>query len=292
MALNKLIICLILVLFTSPLWAKSSVWKVEKDGKHIFLGGTIHVLSPQDFPLACEFDAAFLQSDTIYLETDIYAMQSPAMMQTMLSQLQYTNGENLGEKLTASTFKRLDNYMNERRVPTRSVMSYKPGLLLSSLTIMELQRYGVNEMGVDQYYAIKASNEGRKTAFLEQPIEQIDFLAALGIGQEDDFVNYLLSDLETIESKIRLMTRHWRRGDMEQLAKDSELDRLRRLFPEVYQSLLAERNKKWMPQIEAMFNTSDVEFVLVGALHMPGWHGLLRLLEDKDYSITQLDGCL
>jgi len=25
--------------------ADSSVWKVEKDGKHVYLGGTIHVLS-------------------------------------------------------------------------------------------------------------------------------------------------------------------------------------------------------------------------------------------------------
>jgi hypothetical protein len=59
-------------------------------------------------------------------------------------------------------------------------------------------------------------------------------------------------------------------------------------FPEVYQTLLVERNEAWMPQLEAMFASKEVEFVLVGALHLAGKDGVLAKLGARGYRITQL----
>ena len=59
-------------------------------------------------------------------------------------------------------------------------------------------------------------------------------------------------------------------------------------FPDIYQSLLVDRNNNWLPQIEAMFDSKDTEFVLVGALHLVGKDGLLQRLEAAGYKVTQL----
>jgi uncharacterized protein YbaP (TraB family) len=43
-----------------------------------------------------------------------------------------------------------------------------------------------------------------------------------------------------------------------------------------------------MPQIEAMFEDPDTEFVLVGAAHLIGGEGLVQLLQSKGYEVSQL----
>jgi uncharacterized protein YbaP (TraB family) len=49
-----------------------------------------------------------------------------------------------------------------------------------------------------------------------------------------------------------------------------------------------QRNKNWLPQIQQMLATPEVELVLVGALHLAGESNVLQLLREQGYSITQL----
>ena len=51
---------------------------------------------------------------------------------------------------------------------------------------------------------------------------------------------------------------------------------------------MVERNNAWMPQIEALLTTEEVEFVLVGALHLVGDDGLLAQLSAKGYRVERL----
>ena len=54
------------------------------------------------------------------------------------------------------------------------------------------------------------------------------------------------------------------------------------------QILLQDRNNLWMPKIEALFQSAEVEFVLVGAMHMIGQGGILQRLEAKGYKVEPL----
>jgi uncharacterized protein YbaP (TraB family) len=56
----------------------------------------------------------------------------------------------------------------------------------------------------------------------------------------------------------------------------------------MYQRLLVERNKDWMPKIEALFSRKGRAFVVVGAAHLVGPDGLLAQLKAKGYAIEQL----
>ena len=62
-ALNKIFISIIFFAFlanSALLSAKGPVWKVSKGGQTVYLGGTIHLLSPSDYPLPEEFEEAQL----------------------------------------------------------------------------------------------------------------------------------------------------------------------------------------------------------------------------------------
>ena len=57
----------------------------------------------------------------------------------------------------------------------------------------------------------------------------------------------------------------------------------------MYKSLIADRNDAWLPKIEAMLKTREVEFVLVGALHLAGDDGLLSQLATRGYKVRQYE---
>jgi len=46
------------------------------------------------------------------------------------------------------------------------------------------------------------------------------------------------------------LRKSWRKGDMESMA-NLELKDFKKDYPEIYQSLLVERNNLWMPQLNA-----------------------------------------
>ena len=58
--------------------------------------------------------------------------------------------------------------------------------------------------------------------------------------------------------------------------------------PELYEALILQRNLKWVLQTVRMLQDADTEFVLVGAAHIVDKNGLLDLLSQKGYEISQL----
>ena len=67
------------IIFNIPAFAKSPVWRISKDRNHVFIGGTIHVLSKSDFPLPEAFDSAFNNSNLLVLEADVQKLQTPVV---------------------------------------------------------------------------------------------------------------------------------------------------------------------------------------------------------------------
>ena len=79
----------------------------------------------------------------------------------------------------------------------------------------------------------------------------------------------------------------WREGNNDKLEKMFIAD-MQAEAPELYDSLLLQRNLNWIPQIESMLRDADTEFVLVGAAHLVGDQGLLELLSQKGFQVKQL----
>ena len=51
--------------------------------------------------------------------------------------------------------------------------------------------------------------------------------------------------------------------------------------------ILADRNASWVPKIVALFDTPEVELVLVGVSHLVGDDSVLALLEDMGFQVTR-----
>jgi len=54
--------------------ADSSVWKITSGENTVYLGGTVHLLRPSDYPLPEEYEQAYQESAVLVFETDISSM--------------------------------------------------------------------------------------------------------------------------------------------------------------------------------------------------------------------------
>jgi uncharacterized protein YbaP (TraB family) len=80
--------------------------------------------------------------------------------------------------------------------------------------------------------------------------------------------------------------KHWKTGDISALEKDllKSFDE----FPQIYEQLLLNRNKKWTIQIENFLTKEKNYMIIVGSAHLIGKDSVIKMLKDKGYSIKQL----
>ncbi|MFT7470856.1 MAG: hypothetical protein ACI8XU_000749 [Kiritimatiellia bacterium] len=279
-------VCVVLLSISQAI-ADTSVWSVRSGDNVIYLGGTVHLLRPSDYPLPDEFEEAYQASSELYFETDIASMSDLSTQAQMLQQLTYSDDRSLRTVLSDEAYTALSAYTQTAGLPIAMLEKFKPGLLISTLQILVFQSMGFTPQGVDAFFHARAVGDGKTEGQLETVQEQIGFIAAMGEGNESEFILLSLRDLAETGDVIDGMIGAWRSGDADGLS-ELFVEDMKVETPALYDTLLLQRNLKWVPQIDRMLQDADTEFVLVGAAHIVGENGLLDLLSQKGYEINRL----
>jgi len=286
--LTSLLLLVATLLPVAQASAQSSVWVATSGEEKVYLGGTVHLLRPTDYPLPAPFETAYAASDKLYFETDIAGLNDVAVQARMLQELTYGDERTLQTILSPEAYNSLAAYAGQAGLPLQMMEKFKPGLLVSMLQVIEFQKLGFTPQGVDAYFNGRAMGDGKPVGELEPIDAQIGFIANMGEGNESEFIMLSLEDMKEISVSMEQMLSAWRRGDNGQLA-ELFVDDMKEQHPPLYKSLLLDRNNNWMPIIEGMFKEEGTEFVLVGAAHLVGEDGLLSLLEKKGYEISRVE---
>jgi hypothetical protein len=280
------IIFLLSTSFNSQLQAKSSVWKISKEGDSIFLAGTVHILPPSEFPLPQEFNQAYKQADELVFETKLPDDSDIAFQTKMMQALSYPGDKKLSDIITKKTYNELTTYVTSLGADIIMFDKFKPGLLLTVFTMMEAQRAGLSGEGVDAYFSKLALKDNKELNYLETVDFQINMMAEMGIGYEDDFLQQNIEEFSDFENLLKSLIEAWRRGDTEALNRLA-VEPMKK-DPRTMNAMLNDRNKNWIPIIEEMFLDDNQELVMVGAAHIVGEVGLINLLLKKGYKVEQL----
>ena len=275
---------LCMLLFSSA--AAAPVWKVSVEDKHLFIGGTIHVLEARDYPLPDVFEQAYRAAETLVFEVDLQQSGSLVYQQALLQAALYDDGSTLADHLESSTLSKLRAFMQQRGLPLESMLPFRVGMLVTFLTLNELQRHGIRGEGVEQYFSRRALQDNKPVVALESIEQQIRYIAHMGEGEEDQMVRHTLAELDNFAAEFAALKSAWRAGDTQALERVG-LDDFQ-VFPDAYESMLVERNRNWLEPIETMLQTESVEYVLVGVLHLVGPDSVLALLEARGYRVEQL----
>lgn len=267
-----------------PAFAASSVWKISKGSDELYLGGTIHMLPQSAFPLPTEFEQAYRKADVLVLEAKLPDPADQQAAMTMLTKLSYTNGDTLSEKLGPKALQALADYLKTFNMTPQQFNGFKPGFVAMQIAMLELRKAGMSGEGVDMYFVNKATQDAKPQQYLETIEFQLDLMASMGAGNEEQF---MLANLKRADETAELMRQSiaaWRIGDIAALERIL-LNDARTDDPASFALMFTQRNQDWIPKIQQLFGNGQRELILVGAGHLPGKDGVLALLSAAGYQV-------
>ncbi|MBQ0729459.1 MAG: TraB/GumN family protein [Oleispira antarctica] len=266
--------------------AQTSVWQVSNGDNTIYLGGTFHMLMPQDYPLPKEFEQVYKKVNWLVFETDIAELDTPDFQKKFLKAMSLPNGQILADQLSPQAYSGLIHYAAKNNIDTGRLQHFKPQMIALIVTLEELKKYGLTAQGVDSFMGDKASLDGKMVTKLESIDEQINYIATMSEGYESELILQTLEDIQVLSRDLTIMRDAWRSGNSHDLF-ETGISPMKKDYPQIYHSLLVERNNNWLPKIERLIKQSESKFILVGALHLIGEDGLLEQLKRRGYQVQQ-----
>jgi uncharacterized protein YbaP (TraB family) len=141
-----------------------------------------------------------------------------------------------------------------------------------------------------------AKERGIAVVGLETAEEQTrildDYPLKVQVAFLEETVSLVEADLRDGTNAVEDMIQAWRSGDAERLLEevrryyDFDLERDRRLFEQIHDA----RNERMLTRLAAHVARAPdrLRLVAVGAAHLPGTRGMLRLLEDQGYALWRV----
>jgi uncharacterized protein YbaP (TraB family) len=268
---------------------KSFLWKVQSGGAVLYLAGSVHALDQSVYPLSPAFQRAFDASGALVEEIDLAESNSLASAPMLLGKGMFQDGQTFDRVVSRETLRLVTERLKDTPMAIDLLQPMKPWMVDMIVTALDVQAAGLDvNLGLDKYFFERAVAAGKETLALETAESQVDRMDQMPIAvQEQMLLGTLRGNKPDLPGNAALNTvvAAWKRGDAGSMEKIllSEFASV----PAAYQSLLVERNRNWMPQLDACLARRSPCFVVVGAAHLVGPDGLLALLQRKGYKIEQ-----
>ena len=267
--------------------ARSFLWKVTgKNGGVVYLAGSVHMLTPAHYPLAPAFDAAYKDSDLLVEELDMAELLAPSAQMAFLSKGMLGSDQSLEKLISPSTLALVNKALADLGPAGEMLKRFKPWLLAMTLEQLEMQKAGYDaSLGLDKHFYDRAQENSKSVQGLETAEYQISRFEGMTMEQQDHLLAETLKQMETEKASITRLLDAWKTGDAPAVEKIVLADL--KNDPVLYQRLLVERNRNWLPKIDELFARKGRALVVVGAAHLVGPDGLLAMLKSKGYTVEQ-----
>jgi uncharacterized protein len=264
---------------------KGFVWTIERPGQTGWLVGSLHLMTPDAYPLPPYLESAFISAQLLVEEADPDELRTPAGAAELVRRAFYPAGQSLDKHLSAETYRTILERAAKVGLPAEAVQRMRPWMLAVTLAAVEMQAAGFDPaLGLDRHFRERAIAMGKPVETLEASLEQVSMLESLGAQFQESLVVQTLQGTDTEISQIRTLMAAWKGGDaptLEKILVDGTKE-----APAIYQALFVDRNKRWVPKIEACLAKARC-MVVVGAGHMVGADGLIDLLTRRGYRVSQ-----
>jgi len=270
----------------TPASGKHFLWTVRSGGNVLYLAGSVHALGKDVYPLPAAFEKAFEASNTLVEEINLGEVESLSAAPMLLAKGMYADGRTFDTAVSKETAALVAEKFKQTGLPIEMFRPMKPWMVMLMLTALEAQKMGLDAaLGLDKYFYDKANAAKRPIIGLETAEFQIDRFDKMSDKLQEQMLLSTLNEFDAQGSELKGMIAAWQRGDIAALEK-TVLSSFKE-YPEAYSSLIVERNRSWIPQLEKCLSRPMPCFVVVGAAHMVGPDGLLNLLKVKGYKIEQ-----
>lgn len=285
--LKAMLIALPTLVLASSGMAKSSLWKATSEDGTLYIQGSVHLLKASDYPLAPAIEQAYSNSQSVVLEADMKEMLAPETQQMIMAKAMLKGSKTLENSLSPEVYAELSKVMDDAGLPPAAMQKFKPWFVSLTVVLTRMQAMGFDpSLGLDQYFYGKAAADGKPVVGLETAAFQINLFDSLAEGNQDAYMKRTFKELELFETQLGEIMAAWKSGEAEKLGQ--LMNESFKEYPGLYERFVVERNKTWAKKLAELADKEKTHMVVVGAAHLPGKGGLLKLLEKRGFDIEQL----
>ncbi|MGH8617445.1 MAG: TraB/GumN family protein [Burkholderiales bacterium] len=261
------------------------LWRAERPGvaaSHLF--GTMHVDDPRIVALPPPVRASFDQARSFTMEVSLAAPNLLALAGRML----YTDGRTLEAAAGPELYRKLVPVLEARGMPEPVARSFRPW---AAMMILAMPQQNSTEV-LDFMLYRQARARGLPVFELETVDDQIGAFEGMPEANQVLMLKHTVETLDTLPRQTERLIQAYLARDLAAMWRVSEestrnrpdLKATNALFERL---LLTDRNRHMAERMQPQLQTGGA-FVAVGALHLYGEQGVLRLLEGRGWKLTRV----
>lgn len=270
--------------------SKAYLWEVSSLTNRAYLFGTVHAGKQDWYPLAPVVENAFAESKVLVVEADVTNLQA---VERTASLTTYPAGDSLANHVDPADYERFRKLLPRFRLPEDAVQRFKPFMAASLLVFGEWARLGyLPQFGIDAYLITKARDTKKQVLEIEGVETQAKLIDSLTEAEQKLAFSGTLKAFEEgiTAEQITGLVNAWQVGDpdlvMEIAARYNDRVPGASAFEDKF---VWARHEDMVNKIEGYLNNGrEKHFIAVGALHMAGPKGLVKMLRDRGYVVKQL----
>ena len=259
---------------------KSLLWEISGNGltNSSYIYGTIHMTCNATLDAATT--KALEDTTLLVLEID---MDDPSMQAKMMKGVYMKNNTNIKDLVTTEEYELISKFIKEQTgLPIEALSTMKPFFLTAmfypKLLNCTTQSYEETLMAV-------AHKQGEEVLGLETIEEQLNVFDSIPYKDQaedllDSAKDNLAYDTQAFEKLMTLYNSKDIEGMITMMAEDESRNTSKHM-----DKMLDNRNKNWIPKIEE-FAKSQATFFGVGAAHLAGEDGVIKLLRAAGYTVN------
>lgn len=258
---------------------KSLLWKISGNGleKPSYLFGTMHAVCEINFD--DNLRKALEETSQMYLEID---MDDPMLQATMMKGMMMKDGVTMSSLMTEEEATIVDAFLKENvSVSMKMVDKFKP-FMISSMFIPKLLECPMKSIEME---LVKISKEQKEEVYgLETVADQLTVFDKIPYKtQVEELVKSAKDNMVKDKAELQKMLVIYDEEDIEGMLDimDESENKISSDFNDI---LLNDRNANWIPVIEKV-SREQPTFYGVGAGHLAGEKGVIKLLRKKGYTV-------
>ena len=274
-------------------------WIATRDGQRIDIFGTQHSGDSRMWSQMRVIRPLVRAADAVFLEVTEPQMQSADQdPEGFARYFSLPKGKRLDQMMSAADWTRLSGQLAEAGIDPATALFMQPWYLSDFLTGTDCRKRGFgSRQGLDDRIEAAARRQGVPALGLEDPEAGLAALAAMPLG---DQLKMLLLDSKSAtrhEDLYVTLSEAYFDGRLTEgrivmgwmMYRDLDVSRreVRRLLQSFDARVLDQRNRAWAKRLAGRQEPRLV--VAVGAAHLAGSAGLLALLAQRGYTLTQAE---
>ena len=273
---------------TTPL-ANSLLWEISGNSLATpsYLFGTIHIIDKDKFFLPEQALQAIDKSQRMTFEINMEDMSDMSVMMSLVTKAMMNGGVKWSDLLSAEDYKVVEDYFNEKGLPIMMLERIKP-MFLTAFASPDVEAGSMDD-GSIKSYEFELFDRAKEKNLEIGGLETVDYQLSLF-----DSIPYAEQAKMLVESIQMNDEGSDQFNQMMDMYLKQDIESMHTMINDEgqgvggYERMLVEnRNRNWIPEMRKMM-TDKPTFFAVGAGHLGGPHGVLRLLMQAGYTVKPL----